>query len=81
MKNIVSKLDSWLQKIFVVELPENIRRNISKQELTELYLTCGEDGVCFRKRLKELLEKRIPGRITDKEINSCFTWVKEAVKK
>jgi ribosomal protein S4 len=81
MKNFFSRLDTWLQKIFVVELPENIRRNISKQELIDLYLFCEKDEEKFRAQLVKLLEKRLPGRMTEMEINSCFNWVREAVKK
>lgn len=81
MKNFFSRLDTWLQKIFVVELPENIRRNISKQELIDLYLFCEKDEEKFRAQLVMLLEKRLSGRMTEMEINSCFNWVREAVKK
>jgi ribosomal protein S4 len=81
MKNFFSRLDTWLQKIFVVELPENIRRNISKKELIDLYLFCEKDEEKFRVQLVMLLEKRLPGRMTEMEINSCFNWVREAVKK
>jgi len=81
MKNIFSSIDSWLQKIFVVELPENIRRNMSKQELIDLYLICEKDEEKFRVQLVKLLEKRLPGKVTDKEISYCIGWVTAAAKK
>ena len=81
MKNFFSRLDTWLQKIFVVELPENIRRNISKQELIDLYLICEKDEEKFRVQLDKLLENRLPGKVTDKEISYCIGWVAAAAKK
>ena len=81
MKNIFSSIDSWLQKIFVVELPENIRRNISKKELIDLYLICEKDEEKFRVQLVKLLENRLPGKVTDKEISYCIGWVAAAAKK
>jgi hypothetical protein len=81
MKNIFSSIDTWLQKIFVVELPETIRRNISKQELIDLYLICEKDEEKFRVHLVKLLEKRLPGKVTDKEISYFIGWVAAAAKK
>jgi ABC-type bacteriocin/lantibiotic exporter with double-glycine peptidase domain len=51
------------------------------KEGVNLYLFCEKDEEKFRVQLVMLLEKRLPGRMTEMEINSCFNWVREAVKK
>jgi len=81
MKHLFGRIDSWLQKIFVVELPENIRRSVSKRELIELYFSCEKDEEKFRELLVQLLEKRLPGKVTEKEISYCIRWVVAAAKR
>jgi len=48
MVQLLGRIDSWLQKIFVVELPENIRRSVSKRELIDLFFSCEKDEEKFR---------------------------------
>jgi ribosomal protein S4 len=81
MVQLLGRIDSWLQKIFVVELPENIRRSVSKRELIDLFFSCEKDEEKFRENLVQLLEKRLPGKVTDKEISYCVRWVAAAAKK
>jgi ribosomal protein S4 len=81
MVQLLGRIDSWLQKIFVVELPENIRRSVSKRELIDLFFSCEKDEEKFRENLVQLLEKRLPGKVTDKEISYCIRWVDTAAKK
>jgi hypothetical protein len=81
MKHLFARIDTWLQKIFVVELPEHISRSISKQELLDLYAACGKEDDLFRQRVGQLLERRFPGKVTDKEINYCLEWVAAVSKR
>jgi hypothetical protein len=81
MKHLFGRIDSWLQKIFVVELPENIGRNISKQELIDLYFSCGKEGDVFRREVRQLLEQRLPGKVREAEINCCLEWVAAVSKR
>ncbi|MFN7540613.1 MAG: hypothetical protein ACK5RQ_11245 [Bacteroidota bacterium] len=81
MVQLLGRIDRWLQKIFVVELPENIRRSVSKRELIDLFFSCEKDEEKFREHLLQLLDKRLSGKVTDKEINYCIRWVSAAAKK
>jgi hypothetical protein len=77
MKSIFQRIDYWLQSIFVVEMPAHIHKSIQADEVVELYQQFRDDEKGLVLSIRSLLEDRLTGKVTDKDINYCIRWAKE----
>ena len=79
MKSIFQRIDYWLQSIFVVEKPAHIHKSIKAEEVMELYQQFRDDEKGLALSIRSILEDRLTGRVTDKDINYCIRWARELV--
>jgi hypothetical protein len=79
MKSIFQRIDYWLQSIFVVEKPAHIHKSIQAEEVMELYQQFRDDEKGLALSIRSLLEERLTGKVTDKDINYCIRWARELV--
>ena len=77
MKSIFQRIDYWLQSIFVVEKPAHFHKSIQADEVMELYQQFREDEKGLVLSIRSLLEERLTGKVTDKDINYCIRWAKK----
>jgi hypothetical protein len=77
MKSIFQRIDYWLQSIFVVEKPAHIHKSIQPEELLALYQQYRDDEKGLILSIRSLLEERLSGKVTDKDIKYCIRWAKE----
>jgi len=76
MKSIFQRIDYWLQSIFVVEKPAHIHKSIQADEVRALYQQYREDEKGLVLSIRSLLEERLTGKVTDKDIKYCIRWAK-----
>jgi len=77
MKSIFQRIDYWLQSIFVVEKPTHIHKSIHADELVAIYQQYRDDEKELVLSIRSLLEERLTGKVTDKDIKYCIRWAKE----
>ena len=77
MKSFFQRIDYWLQSIFVVEKPAHIHKSIQVEEVMELYHQFRDDEKGLALSIRSLLEERLTGKVSDKDINYCIRWAKE----
>ena len=77
MKSFFQRIDYWLQSIFVVEKPAHIHKSIQAEEVMEMYHQFRDDEKGLALSIRSLLEERLTGKVTDKDINYCIRWAKE----
>jgi hypothetical protein len=77
MKSIFQRIDYWLQSIFVVEMPAHIHKSIQADEVVELYQQFRDDEKGLVLSIRSLLEDRLTGKVTDKDIKYCIRWAKK----
>jgi|GEM_PF-1221820 len=77
MKSIFQRIDYWLQSIFVVEKLAHIHKSIQAEEVMELYQQFRDDEKGLALSIRSLLEDRLTGKVTDKDINYCIRRAKE----
>jgi hypothetical protein len=61
----------------VVEKPAHIHKSIQPEELLALYQQYRDDEKGLILSIRSLLEERLSGKVTDKDINYCIRWAKE----